>query len=143
MRFALKAALSERLGVHPEQIVLGNGSNDVLELATQAFLRAGDHAVYSQYAFVVYTLATQARGALGIEVAAKDHAHDLDAMRAAVTPRTRIAFIANRTIRREPGSRVALSNRSSRACRRMSSSCWTRRTTSFWSLPSNRNRSRG
>jgi len=93
--FALKAALSERLRVRPEQIVLGNGSNDVLELATQAFLRAGDHAVYSQYAFVVYTLATQARGALGIEVAAKDHAHDLDAMRAAVTPRTRIVFIAN------------------------------------------------
>jgi len=93
--FAVKAALSERLRVRPEQIVLGNGSNDVLELATQAFLRAGDHAVYSQYAFIVYMLATQARGALGIEVAAKDHAHDLDAMRAAVTPRTRIVFIAN------------------------------------------------
>ena len=93
--FALKGALSQRLGVRPEQIVLGNGSNDVLELATHAFLRAGDHAVYSQYAFIVYPLATQARGALGIEVAAKDHAHDLDAMRAAVTPRTRIVFIAN------------------------------------------------
>jgi histidinol-phosphate aminotransferase len=93
--FALKGALSRRLGVRSEQIVLGNGSNDVLELATHAFLRAGDHAVYSQYAFIVYTLATQARGALGIEVAAKDHAHDLDAMRAAVTPRTRIVFIAN------------------------------------------------
>ena len=64
-------------------------------LTTQAFLRAGDHAVYSQYAFIVYPLATQARGALGIEVPAKDHAHDLDAMRAAITPRTRIVFIAN------------------------------------------------
>jgi histidinol-phosphate aminotransferase len=93
--FALKAALSRRLRVPPEQIVLGNGSNDVLELATQAFLRAGDHAVYSQYAFIVYPLATQARGALGIEVPARDHAHDLDAMRAAITPRTRIVFIAN------------------------------------------------
>ena len=93
--FALKAALSSRLRIAPERIVLGNGSNDVLELATQAFLRPGDHAVYSQYAFIVYPLATQARGALGIEVPAKDHAHDLAAMREAITPRTRIVFIAN------------------------------------------------
>lgn len=93
--FALKAALAARLRVAPEQIVLGNGSNDVLELVTQAFLRPGDHAVYSQYAFIVYPLATQARGALGIEVPARNHAHDLDAMRAAITPRTRIVFVAN------------------------------------------------
>jgi len=93
--FALKAALSNRLGVRPEQLVLGNGSNDVLELATQAFLREGDSAVYSQYAFVVYPLATQARGAHGIEVPAKDHAHDLDAMRAAIMPGTKIVFVAN------------------------------------------------
>jgi histidinol-phosphate aminotransferase len=93
--FALKAALSAHLGVPPEQIVLGNGSNDVLELTTQAFLRAGDHAVYSQYAFIVYPLATQARGAVGIEVPARDYGHDLAAMRAAMTPKTRIVFIAN------------------------------------------------
>jgi len=93
--FALKAALSNRFGVRPEQLVLGNGSNDVLELATQAFLREGDSAVYSQYAFVVYPLATQARGAHGIEVTAKDHAHDLDAMRAAIMPGTKIVFVAN------------------------------------------------
>ena len=93
--FALKAALSKRLSMPPEQIVLGNGSNDVLELTSQPFLRPGDHALYSQYAFIVYSLASQARGALGIEVAAKDHAHDLDAMRRAFTPRTRIVFIAN------------------------------------------------
>jgi len=93
--YALKMALSAKLRIAPDQIVLGNGSNDVLELATQALLRPGDHAVYSQYAFTVYPLATQARGALGIEVPAKDHAHDLDAMRAAITPRTRMVFIAN------------------------------------------------
>ena len=93
--FALKAALSKRLRVPPEQIVLGNGSNDVLELVTQAFLRPGDHAVYSQYAFIVYPLATQARGAVGIEVSAKDYGHDLDAMQQAITPQTRIVFIAN------------------------------------------------
>jgi histidinol-phosphate aminotransferase len=93
--FALKTALASRLHLAPEQIVLGNGSNDVLELVTQAFLRPGDHAVYSQYAFIVYPLATQARGARGIEVPAKDHGHDLDAMLAAVTRNTRVVFIAN------------------------------------------------
>jgi len=93
--FALKAALAARLGVRPGEIVLGNGSNDVLELATQAFLVAGDEAVYSQYAFIVYPLATAARGARGIEVPAREFGHDLDAMRRAITPRTRIVFVAN------------------------------------------------
>jgi histidinol-phosphate aminotransferase len=93
--FALKAALAAKLDVPAESIVLGNGSNDVLELVTQAFLRPGDHAVYAQHAFAVYPLATQARGATGIEVAAKAFGHDLPAMRAAITPRTRIVFVAN------------------------------------------------
>jgi len=93
--FALKQALSARFGVGLDQIVLGNGSNDILELVTQAFLRPGDHAVYSQHAFAVYPLATQARGALGIEVPARDLGHDLAAMRAALTRETRIVFIAN------------------------------------------------
>jgi histidinol-phosphate aminotransferase len=93
--FALKGALAARLGVAPERIVLGNGSNDVLELVTQAFLRPGDHAVYSQYGFIVYPLATQARGARGIEVSANDYGHDLDAMHAAITPQTRVVFVAN------------------------------------------------
>jgi histidinol-phosphate aminotransferase len=75
--------------------VLGNGSNDVLELVSQAFLRPGDSAVYSCHAFVVYPLATQARGATGIEVAAREFGHDLDAMRAAIVPTTRIVFVAN------------------------------------------------
>ena len=93
--FELKAALSAHLRVSPFQLVLGNGSNDILELVTQAFLRPGDHAVYAQHAFVVYPLATQARGATGIEVPARDYGHDLTAMRAAVTPRTRLVFVAN------------------------------------------------
>jgi len=93
--FELKAALSARLRVSPFQLVLGNGSNDVLELVTQAFLRPGDHAVYAQHAFVVYPLATQARSATGIEVPARDYGHDLAAMRSAITPQTRIVFIAN------------------------------------------------
>jgi histidinol-phosphate aminotransferase len=93
--FALKQALGTRFGVGLDQIVLGNGSNDILELVTQAFLRPGDHTVYSQHGFAVYPLATQARGARGIEVPARDFGHDLAAMRAALTPETRIIFIAN------------------------------------------------
>ena len=93
--FALKAALSRRLGVAPEQLVLGNGSNDVLELVSLAFLQPGDDAVYAEHAFIVYPLATQARGARGIEVPAKAYGHDLAAMRAAITPKTRVVFFAN------------------------------------------------
>ncbi len=93
--FALKQALAGHLGVDPIQIVLGNGSNDVLELVTQAFLRPGDEAVFAQHAFAVYPLATQARGATGVVVPARDFGNDLPAMLAAVTPRTRVLFIAN------------------------------------------------
>jgi histidinol-phosphate aminotransferase len=93
--FALKNALSKRLDVDPAQIVLGNGSNDILELAAQAFLCAGDEAIYAQHAFAVYPLATKARGAIGVEVPARDYGHDLPRMRAAATPRTRIVFVAN------------------------------------------------
>ena len=93
--FALKLALSARTGLPPDGIVLGNGSNDILELVTQAFLRPGDQAVYSRHAFAVYPLATQARGATGIEVPAWEFGHDLPAMRAAITPATRIVFVAN------------------------------------------------
>ena len=93
--FALKAVIATKFGVATDAIVLGNGSNDVLELVTHAFLRPGDHAVYAQHAFAVYPLATQARGATGIEVPAKAFAHDLDAMSTAITPKTRVVFIAN------------------------------------------------
>ncbi len=93
--YELKAALATRHRVAADQIVLGNGSNDVLELVTQAFLRPGDHAVYSRHAFAVYPLATQARGAAGIEVAARHFGHDLPAMRAAINAATRVVFVAN------------------------------------------------
>jgi len=93
--YHLKDALAKRLNVTPTQLVLGNGSNDILELATMAYLKPGDAAVYSRHAFAVYPLATHARGATGIEVPAHDLGHDLRAMRAAITPRTRIVFVAN------------------------------------------------
>lgn len=93
--FELKSALSRRYGVPQECIVVGNGSNDLLELIAAAFLTPGRAAVYSQHAFAVYPLATQARGAQGIVVPAKDYAHDLEAMLAAITRETRVVFIAN------------------------------------------------
>jgi histidinol-phosphate aminotransferase len=93
--FELKRALSRHLGVEPDTIVLGNGSNDVLELAARAFLTPQTSAVYSQHAFAVYPLAVQAVGATGIEVPAREFAHDLDAMRRAVRSDTRLVFIAN------------------------------------------------
>ena len=93
--FDLKRALARHLGVGQENIVLGNGSNDVLELAARAFLTPQASAIYSQHAFAVYPLAVQAVGAVGIEVTARDFAHDLDAMRRAVRDDTRVVFIAN------------------------------------------------
>ncbi|MGZ8203982.1 MAG: histidinol-phosphate transaminase [Burkholderiales bacterium] len=93
--FELKQALNRRYGIATECIVLGNGSNDVLDLAARAFLTTQDEAVYSQHAFAVYPLAVQAMGARGVEVTARNYGHDLEAMRRAVTGRTRIAFIAN------------------------------------------------
>ncbi|WP_072293323.1 histidinol-phosphate transaminase [Nitrosovibrio sp. Nv17] len=93
--FELKAALSRRYGVTSGQIVLGNGSNDVLELAARVFLKPGADAIYSQHAFAVYPLVIQAVGATGIKVPAIEYGHDLDGMLEAVTPETRIVFIAN------------------------------------------------
>ena len=93
--FALKAALSARFAVQPAQLVLGNGSNDILEFAARAFLGPGTSAVYSRHAFAVYPLATQTVGARGIEVPAHNYGCDLDAMIDAIADDTRVLFIAN------------------------------------------------
>jgi histidinol-phosphate aminotransferase len=93
--FALRDAVSTKYNVAPNQIVFGNGSNDILELAARAFLTVGWEAIYSQHAFAVYPLVTQATGATGVVVPAKNFGHDLTAMLAAITPKTRIIFVAN------------------------------------------------
>jgi len=93
--FALRDVVSQKFGVTHQQIVFGNGSNDILELAARAFLTAGSETVYSQHAFAVYPLVTQATGAKGIVVPAVDYGHDLTAMLKAITANTRIVFIAN------------------------------------------------
>ena len=93
--FELKAAITAKYDVPAEWITLGNGSNDILELATHAFVQPGQAAMYAEYSFLVYALATQAVGARAIVVAAKDFGHDLQAMAAAITDDTRLIFIAN------------------------------------------------
>ncbi len=93
--FDLKAAISAKFGVPTDWITLGNGSNDILELAARSLVSPGQSVVYSQYSFAVYPLATQAIGARAIVVAAKDFGHDLPAMRAAINDDTRLVFVAN------------------------------------------------
>jgi histidinol-phosphate aminotransferase len=95
--FELKDALVKRYGVTQANVILGNGSNDLLELAARAFLSPGDKVVYSAHAFAVYSLATQAVGATGISVpATAGYGHDLPAMlKAAKSKKVKIVFIAN------------------------------------------------
>lgn len=91
----LKAALAAKFGVGLDALVLGNGSNDVLELAARAFLAPGRSAVFAQHAFAVYPLAINAAGGRCIEVPARDYGHDLGAMATAIAPDTCIVFVAN------------------------------------------------
>lgn len=94
--FALKQALAERLGVVANQITLGNGSNDVLELLGRVFVGPGDRGVVDAHSFVVYPLAITSSGGELVRVPSTAlHGHDLAAMAAAVDERTRIVFIAN------------------------------------------------
>jgi histidinol-phosphate aminotransferase len=93
--FELKRALTKKFSVTMEQIVLGNGSNDVLDLVGRTFLSPGTSAVYSKHAFAVYPLTVQSLGAQGVETPAQAFGHDLNAMAAAVRDDTRVIFIAN------------------------------------------------
>ncbi len=93
--FTLKAALSARLSVAPEQITLGNGSSEILELVMRTFVTPELEVVFSQHAFALYPILTQAVGAKAKVVSAKQYGHDLTAMREQIGPQTRLVFIAN------------------------------------------------
>ena len=93
--FSLKKALANKYGVVESQITLGNGSNELLELVARAFLTPEFEAVFSQHAFAVYPIVTQAVGAKSVVVPALNYGHDLDSMLKAVTEKTRLVFIAN------------------------------------------------
>lgn len=107
--FYLKEALGAHYHVPLDWLTLGNGSNNILNLIAAAFLEPGTAAVYAEHAFTVYKLAVQQSGARHILVPARQYGHDLDAMRAAITPETRVVFVANPnnpTGTFEPGERI-------------------------------------
>ena len=91
----LKTALARHHGVAETALTLGNGSNDVLELIARAFVSPAHEVVFSEHAFLVYALVTQAVGAQAVVTPARRFAHDLEAMAGAVSARTRVVFIAN------------------------------------------------
>lgn len=91
----LKQALAARLEVPADWLTLGSGSSEILELATQVCVQPGQAVVYSQYGFIVYGQAAAHAHARAVVVPARDFGHDLDAMLAAITPDTRLVFVAN------------------------------------------------
>ncbi len=93
--FYLRQALAKKHGFMPEQIVLGNGSNELIELLVRAFLRPGDEAVMPHPSFVVYPMIVQAAGGVRVMVMLKEYRLDLEAMARAMTPMTKLVFIAN------------------------------------------------
>jgi histidinol-phosphate aminotransferase len=93
--FYLRQALAKKHGVSQEQVVLGNGSNELIELLVRTFLRPGDEAVVPHPSFVVYPMVVQAAGGIRVMVMLKDYRLDLDAMARAITPLTKLVFIAN------------------------------------------------
>jgi histidinol-phosphate aminotransferase len=93
--FYLKQKLSGMLDVRPDRLILGNGSNEIIEFITHAFVRPGTEVVCSQYCFAIYPILTLMMGGSVVEVPAKGLAHDLEAMAAAVTSKTAAVFVAN------------------------------------------------
>jgi len=93
--FYLKNGLAKKLGVAPDELIFGNGSNEIIELAVRAFMRPGDQAVMARQAFVVYQLIVQAVGGRSVQVALREFTHDLSAIADAVNAETKIIFLAN------------------------------------------------
>ncbi|HEC73267.1 MAG TPA: histidinol-phosphate transaminase [Methylophaga aminisulfidivorans] len=93
--FSLKTALATKHQIAAEQITLGNGSNDILEIVARTFAEKGDEIIFSEHAFAIYGLVTQAIGATPIVTPAVNYGHDLTAMLKAITAKTKIIYIAN------------------------------------------------
>src|SRR5215210_3112387 len=93
--YYLREAIADRLGLKRENVILGCGSNEIIEFIGHAFLKPGDEIITARHAFVVYRLMATLFGAETVEVDDPNFAHDLDGMAAAITPRTREVFIAN------------------------------------------------
>jgi histidinol-phosphate aminotransferase len=93
--FYIKQKLADKLGVEPANLILGNGSNEIIEFVGHALIRPGIDVIVSQYCFAIYPIITKLFGANLVTVPAKNHGHDLDAMLRAITPQTRVIFVAN------------------------------------------------
>ncbi len=93
--FYLSQALAKKFKVDLSQIILGNGSNELIELLVRTFVQPGDEVVSADPSFVVYKMITQAASGVNVIVPCKDMRHDLDAMAERITPKTKIVFIAN------------------------------------------------
>ncbi len=93
--YYIKRALSEKLSVSEEEIILGNGSNELIDIAIRTFIQPADEAVMAHPSFVVYPMSVQAVGGKPVLIPLKNYIHDLDAMADAVTPKTKMFFIAN------------------------------------------------
>jgi len=93
--FFLSQALAAKYNVELSQIILGNGSNELIELAVRTFVQTGDEVISADPSFVVYKMITQAAGGTNVIVPCKDMRHDLNAMAELITSRTKIVFIAN------------------------------------------------
>ena len=93
--YYLKRELAQHLEVSPEHLILGNGSNDVLQLIAEAYVASDDEVIYAAGAFVVYGLVTKLCGATAVIVPMVDDTHDLAAMAAAITDKTKVIFVAN------------------------------------------------
>ena len=93
--YYLKEKLSEKLSIDRANIILGNGSNEIIELIARAFIERGDEAVMGDPAFIVYQLITKAVGGTPVPVPLVDFVHDLPAMAAAVNKKTKVVFVAN------------------------------------------------
>ena len=93
--YYLKRELAAHIGISPDHLILGNGSNDVLQLVAEAYIAPGDEVIYAAGAFVVYSLVTKLCGATAVVVPMVNDTHDLTAMAAAVTDKTKVIFVAN------------------------------------------------
>ena len=93
--FYLKQALAKKLGVEVNNLILGNGSNEIIEFVGHALMAPGTEVVASQYCFAVYPIVTKLFGTDLVTVPARNFGHDLPAMLRAITPRTRVLFVAN------------------------------------------------
>jgi histidinol-phosphate aminotransferase len=93
--FYLRRRLAERLGVPADELLVGNGSNEIIELVVRTFLRPRDEAVMADQAFVIYRMVVQAAGGVPRIVPLRDFTHDLEAIADAITPATRLVFLAN------------------------------------------------